>query len=442
MNTRRNIKRIVHNVIQEELTRGRLNEATDEGLANWWNNSWGRKRLGDRTYNYYDDEEERGNIRLSTYDDDKFKMGNNSAWMKNDSRLYDKADPKFCGNPNSVYAAARKLGASRSKSYIELLQDIRKKLVYYLNYGYFGEQFKVLEGVKEYIRLLGYLQMQYVNIHKAAFTRHKKNGDHKMLDEGIGDFFRNVKDQINYKNTNNLGVRQKVKDNSGHKYAIQSDYKGQWMSDLAAEISELEQYGFLTGKDSLKAHTKMIEFLTIAKRGGKGAIIPLLALTTIIAGLAVSTCVGPKDQPTPDQDPQPDKPNTEVVTPNAPTSADAGTFKSPTIDIDDPKLCDVLNNAPQGSTFELLNPNDHTTDSRYNPRTAPQINKRLANQRIAQLKSQTARMGRGDLNFVFNGNLTNSDRGQIRIVGGNQQGMTQVSPSYQGTATNLMNHIN
>jgi hypothetical protein len=134
---------------------------------------------------------------------------------------------------------------------------LQKKVNYYLTNGYFGDNQEVVTTVKRFTELLAYMHGLYESVLSRVSKRMNMNED---------SWLNRIPGYITHKSANKYGVRQRVNDKSGSKYAVQQS-NGQWMVDLQNQLRQFLKWNFLHGQKTIEATEMFIEFLDVEKRG-------------------------------------------------------------------------------------------------------------------------------------------------------------------------------
>lgn len=161
----------------------------------------------------------------------------------------------YLAEKNTYYGYIAKIAKENNTSYTETISNLQKKVNYYLNNGYFGNNKEVITTIQLFTELLSYMHGAY----ESALSRVVKG----MKNEASP--MQRLKDMIVYKNSNKYGVQQRVNDKSGNQYAVQQG-NGQWMNDLQSELQQLLKWNFLHGKKTVEATQLFIKFLEVEKR--------------------------------------------------------------------------------------------------------------------------------------------------------------------------------
>ena len=161
----------------------------------------------------------------------------------------------YLAEKNTYYGYIAKIAKENNTSYTNVISNLQKKVTYYLNNGYFGNNKEVTSTIQLFTELLSYMHGAY----ESALSRVVKG----MQNEASP--LQRLKDYIVYPKSNSYGVQQRVNDKSGNEFAIQQG-NGQWMSDLQSELQQLLKWNFLHGKKTVAATELFIKFLEVEKR--------------------------------------------------------------------------------------------------------------------------------------------------------------------------------
>lgn len=159
----------------------------------------------------------------------------------------------YLAQQDTYYGKIAQLAQQSSTTYTQIISDLQKKITYYLNAGYFGNNQEVLQTIKLFTELLSFLHGSYEAAASKAFN-------------GRGSMQEGALDGLVYKKQNQYGVQQHVNDKSGNQYAVQNQKNGQWMTDLQNELQQMMKWNFLHGPKTIQATKLFIDFLNVEKR--------------------------------------------------------------------------------------------------------------------------------------------------------------------------------
>ena len=351
------------------------------------------------------------------------------------------------GSMNQYYTKPTSKGIFSKKqdprNVFKVCDTILNKVAYYQQHGYFGYDTQDPTKNGPINKQVNEVVLQFLK----AFGTIKSNLKLRMKHYGLVTEWRNpikwVGDQFNkvrYKSTNQFGVKQHIHDENDSEYAVKHDYKGKWMTKLQNDLKELlastapQEGHSLLDENEYKCITEFIKFLDVQKRGFSPAIMPFLAGLLVIIGTVHDCSNHTTDGYPPSDD------NVETKSFINTTINNAFGFKNGGLTQEAAQqLTQVLQNG--GSfTIKVMNPVDHTTDSKYNQGRAEQQNINLFKQRKAAIENIAAQCG-ATVDVQFAGNET------TYAMGGGEGGSMTVIENGGGNGLTQMNfneskHIN
>lgn len=178
--------------------------------------------------------------------------------IANGSQTPQRQAQAFSGNNTTTGGRIYNNSVSRGEDYTQVIQNLQNKIKYYLSKGYFGQNQTVVNVIQKFIELLNYTNAYY----ESQVSRRSQS-----VNEGLWDNIKNLGNRMVYPEQNRYGVNQRIdKDDSGHQFAVNGDYKGQWMTDLQGTLNEFLKIDYLHGKQTVEATKAFIEFLNVDKR--------------------------------------------------------------------------------------------------------------------------------------------------------------------------------